>query len=55
MLMILHDDFINSWVNTCKAGDLRCHRAHYDVIVMILQVPVLYIYIYISDPDLIIT
>ena len=27
---------INSWVNNREAGDLRCHRAHYDFIVMIL-------------------
>ena len=26
--------WINSWVNNREAGDLRCHRAHYDVIVM---------------------
>ena len=26
--------WINGWVNNRKAGDLRCHRAHYDVIVM---------------------
>ena len=26
----------NSWVNNREAGDLRCHRAHYDVIVMCL-------------------
>ena len=26
---------INGWVNNRKAGDLRRHRAHYDVIVMI--------------------
>ena len=25
----------NDWVNTREAGDLRCYRAHYDVIVMI--------------------
>ena len=25
---------INSWVNTDEAGDLRRHRAHYDVILM---------------------
>ena len=25
---------INGWVNTGEAGDLRCHRAHYDVIAM---------------------
>ena len=26
--------WINSWVNNCETGDLRRHRAHYDVIVM---------------------
>ena len=26
---------INSWVNNLRAGDLRRHQAHYDVIVMI--------------------
>ena len=26
--------WINGWVNNHEAGDLRCHRAHYDVIVM---------------------
>ena len=26
--------WINGWVNNCEAGDLRCHRAHYDVNVM---------------------
>ena len=25
----------NGWVNDGEAGDLRCHRAHYDVIVII--------------------
>ena len=25
---------INGWVNDCEAGDLGCHRAHYDVTVM---------------------
>ena len=25
----------NSWANNRDAGDLRCHRAHYDVIVML--------------------
>ena len=25
---------INSWVNNGEAGDLRLHRAHYDVTVM---------------------
>ena len=26
---------INDWVNNREAGDLRCYRGHYDVIVMI--------------------
>ena len=26
--------WINGWVNNHEAGDLRCHRAYYDVIVM---------------------
>ena len=26
--------WINCWVNNRKAGDLRCHHAHYDVTVM---------------------
>ena len=26
---------INGWVNNGEAGDLRRHRAHYDVIVML--------------------
>ena len=26
--------WLNSWVNTCKAGNLKCHCAHYDVTVM---------------------
>ena len=26
--------WINGWVNNREAGDLRCHRAHYDVMVM---------------------
>ena len=26
--------WINGWVNTREAGDLRCHRTHYDVTVM---------------------
>ena len=30
---------INGWVNNREAGDLRRHRAHYDVIVMNLGLP----------------
>ena len=26
--------WINGWVNNREAGDLRCHHAHYDIIVM---------------------
>ena len=26
--------WMNGWVNNSEAGDLRCHRAHYDVTVM---------------------
>ena len=29
--------WINGWVNTREAGDLRCHRAHYDIIIMQLD------------------
>ena len=29
--------WINGWVNNREAGDLRRHRAHYDVNVMLLQ------------------
>ena len=29
--------WINGWVNNGKAGDLRRHRAYYDVIVMMLH------------------
>ena len=29
--------WINAWVNNREAGDLRRHRAHYDVIVMIID------------------
>ena len=30
--------WINGWVNNREAGDLRCHRAHYDVTVMKLYI-----------------
>ena len=33
------DRSLNSWVNTREGGDLRCRRAHYDVIVMIHTKP----------------
>ena len=31
--------WINDWVNNREAGDLRRHRTHYDVIVMIFRYP----------------
>ena len=35
--------WINGWVNNHEAGDLRCQRAHYDIIVMErLLTPLLY-------------
>ena len=34
--------WINGWVNNREAGDLRCHRAHYDVIVMRMWINGLY-------------
>ena len=42
MAAISHDEnifripgsWINGWVNNHEAGDSRCHRAHYDAIVM---------------------
>ena len=43
--------WINGWVNNRKAGDLRRHRAHYDVIVMctrvLIQAWVMYLFRYI--------
>ena len=33
--------WINDWVNNREASDLRCYRAHYDVIVMYHQWPLL--------------
>ena len=31
--------WINGWVNNREAGDLRCQRVHYDVIVMVRKRP----------------
>ena len=33
----------NDWLNNCGAGDLRCHRAHYVVIVMDMATPMEYV------------
>ena len=41
--------WINGWVNNREAGDLRRHRAHYDVIVMKGELIVLYSHIKISQ------
>ena len=35
--------WINGWVNNREDGDLRCHRAHYDVTVMIFTVVCMHI------------
>ena len=35
MLSLIHA-WINGWVDNRKAGDLRRHRAHYDVVVMLI-------------------
>ena len=37
--------WINGWVNISEAGDLRRHRAHYDVIVMQSWCRCLYLYL----------
>ena len=37
---------INGWVNNREAGDLTCHHAHYDVIIMILDGLLLYIHVH---------
>ena len=29
--------WMNSWVNNREAGDLKCHYAHYDIVVMKIQ------------------
>ena len=34
LMFSLYCDWINGWVNNREAGDLKRHRAHYDVIVM---------------------
>ena len=35
---------INAWVNNSEAGDLRRHRAHYDVVVMYCYERMLFVY-----------
>ena len=34
VLFFLSVPWIKGWVNNYEAGDLRCHHAHYDIIVM---------------------
>ena len=36
LMFSLMSVWINGWVNTREAGDLRCYRGHYDVIIMII-------------------
>ena len=38
--------WINDWVNNREAGDLRRHRGHYDVIVMIIAICDMYSLLY---------
>ena len=47
LMFSLISAWINGWVNNCGSGDLRPHRAHYDVIVM-LQVARVMLVIYIQ-------
>ena len=35
-------DWINGWVSSSEAGDLKHHRAHYDVIVMSSHITILH-------------
>ena len=42
MIFSLICAWMNDWVNNREAGDLRRHRAHYDVIVMYQAVAVFY-------------
>ena len=37
LMFSLNCVWINGWINNRDAGDLRRHRAHYDVIVMIMR------------------
>ena len=37
LMFSLINAWINDWVNNREAGDLRCQRGHYDVIVMQLE------------------
>ena len=37
--------WIIDWVNNREAGDLRCYRAHYDVIVMLIKM-VIYVFLF---------
>ena len=41
--------WINGWVSNCEAGDLRCHHAHYAVIVMLAFSDIVLVSDYIND------
>ena len=43
--------WINAWVNNRKAGDLRRHRAHYDVIVMSHLKIYIFTWLYVRDME----
>ena len=38
LMFTLICSWINGWVNNREAGDLRCHHAHYDIIVRFLGI-----------------
>ena len=44
-------DLPDCWVNNRKACDLRCHRAHYDVIVMVINTSIVVGCTYSSMPS----
>ena len=43
LMFSLISAWINDWVNNLEAGDLRCHHAHHDVIVITTHLHVLVI------------
>ena len=34
LMFFLSAPWMNGWLNNCEVGDLRCHRAYYDIIEM---------------------
>ena len=48
LMLSLISALINAWVNNRETRDLRCHRTHYDVIVMSYYYPHVFCHIHIS-------